>query len=223
MAAPEGAGEHLASIVPEDRDDEQVTLWSLYSLHETGFIGVRDEMEWSLPLLGIRSRLEAELEARLVDRWREAEVPRPAERDIGDQIFALVDGIDGPSLAAHVHRDATVEQVLELLRWRSIYHLREADPTTWVIPRLEVATKAAVVELQYDEYGAGDPARLHSHLFAMGMDACGLDPLPGSYVDDVPVEVLELNNAMSLFGLHRRLRGAALGHLAAFEATSSLP
>ena len=28
---------------------------------------------------------------------------------------------------------------------------------------------------------------------------------------------------MSLFGLHRRLRGAALGHLAAFEATSSLP
>jgi hypothetical protein len=28
---------------------------------------------------------------------------------------------------------------------------------------------------------------------------------------------------MSMFGLHRRLRGAALGHLAAFEATSSLP
>jgi hypothetical protein len=28
---------------------------------------------------------------------------------------------------------------------------------------------------------------------------------------------------MSLFGLQRRLRGAALGHLAAFEATSSLP
>jgi hypothetical protein len=37
------------------------------------------------------------------------------------------------------------------------------------------------------------------------------------------VEVLEQNNAMSLFGLHRRLRGAALGHLAAFESTSSLP
>ena len=35
--------------------------------------------------------------------------------------------------------------------------------------------------------------------------------------------MLEQNNAMSLFGLHRRLRGAALGHLAAFEATSSVP
>jgi hypothetical protein len=34
---------------------------------------------------------------------------------------------------------------------------------------------------------------------------------------------LEQNNAMALFGLHRRLRGAALGHLAAFEATSSMP
>ena len=28
---------------------------------------------------------------------------------------------------------------------------------------------------------------------------------------------------MTLLGLHRRLRGACVGHLAAFEATSSLP
>ena len=35
--------------------------------------------------------------------------------------------------------------------------------------------------------------------------------------------MLEQNNALSMFGLQRRLRGAALGHLAAFEATSSLP
>jgi len=28
---------------------------------------------------------------------------------------------------------------------------------------------------------------------------------------------------MSLFGLHRRLRGALLGHLAAYEMTSTLP
>ena len=28
---------------------------------------------------------------------------------------------------------------------------------------------------------------------------------------------------MTLFGLHRRLRGAIAGHLAAFEMTSSLP
>ncbi|MDO9494939.1 MAG: iron-containing redox enzyme family protein, partial [Nocardioides sp.] len=85
------------------------------------------------------------------------------------------------------------------------------------------AAKAALMELQYDEYGAGDPNRVHSHLFARGLEAVGLRSEYGAYVDDVPLEILEQNNAMSLMGLHRRLRGAALGHLAAFEATSSLP
>jgi len=79
------------------------------------------------------------------------------------------------------------------------------------------------MELQYDEYGTGDPNRLHAHLYARGLEANGLRSEYGAYIDDVPTEVLEQNNAMSLFGLHRRLRGAALGHLAAFEATSSLP
>jgi pyrroloquinoline quinone (PQQ) biosynthesis protein C len=83
--------------------------------------------------------------------------------------------------------------------------------------------KAALMELQYDEYGVGNPNRLHAHLFAKGMEASGLRPEYGAYVDEAPTEILEQNNAMSLFGLHRRLRGAALGHLAAFEATSSLP
>ena len=50
------------------------------------------------------------------------------------------------------------------------------------------------------------------------MVACGLEPV--AHLDDASVEVLEQNNAMSLFGLHRRLRGASLGHLAAFEATA---
>jgi hypothetical protein len=79
------------------------------------------------------------------------------------------------------------------------------------------------VELQYDEYGAGRAHRQHAHLFAEGMAACGLDRTYGAYVDAVPGLTLALSNAMSLFGLHRRLRGASVGHLAALEATSSLP
>jgi hypothetical protein len=39
----------------------------------------------------------------------------------------------------------------------------------------------------------------------------------------VPAATLATNNLMSLFGLHRRYRGALLGHLAAYEMTSSLP
>lgn len=30
------------------------------------------------------------------------------------------------------------------------------------------------MKLQYDEYGCGDPNRLHSHLFVLGLEACGL-------------------------------------------------
>jgi hypothetical protein len=122
-----------------------------------------------------------------------------------------------------VHRDATHDQALELLCVRSLYHLKESDPVAWLVPRLGVRAKAALMELQYDEYGGGDPNRLHHHLFAEGLRASGVEASYDAHVDVVPLEVLEQNNAVSMFGLHRRLRAAALGHLAAFEATSSLP
>ena len=160
-----------------------------------------------------------DLEASLRARWPGP----PSGVELGSGFFDWVAEHDGPSLARFVQSGATEEQVLDLLRFRSVYHLKEADPTTWVIPRLPTGPKAALVELQYDEYGVGDPGRLHAHLFARGMEASGLRPEHGTYVDDAPVEILEQNNALSMFGLRRRLRGAAVGHLAAFEATSSLP
>ncbi len=184
----------------------------------TGSTTCADDREWDPDLLRLRAELERDLEARLRERWA-----GPPAADFTEGFFDWVAEQDGVSLAAHVHRDADRDQVLELLRVRSIYHLQESDPTAWVVPRLGVRSKAALMELQYDEYGAGDPNRLHHHLFARGMEASGLDPSYGAYVDEAPLEILEQNNAMSLFGLHRRLRGAALGHLAAFEATSSLP
>jgi hypothetical protein len=171
-------------------------------------------------VLVVRHRLESALEDRLRERWPGAD---PAPADVPAALEVVVAEDDGPSLADHVRRRATLDQVLELLRQRSIYHLKESDPVTWVVPRLPVRAKAALMELQYDEYGDGDPNRLHHHLFARGMVAVGLRSEYGAYVDDALTETLELNNAVSMFGLHRRLRGAAMGHLAAFEMTSSLP
>lgn len=55
------------------------------------------------------------------------------------------------------------------------------------------------------------------------MEHVGMDSSYGAYLDRVPAYVLAVNNAMSLFGLNRRLRGAAMGYLAAFEMTSSTP
>jgi hypothetical protein len=204
---------------PGSDDDAAVTLWALYELFYRGFEDVDDDLEWHPALLAVRRRLERGLEQRLRTRYPGH---RPAE-DFADDFFAFVGDHDGPSLAAHVQQDADRDQVLELLRVRSIYHLKEADPTSWVLARLPVRPKAALAELLYDEYGVGDPNRLHAHLWARGMEASGLRADYGAYLDDVPLEILEQNNAMTLFGLHRRLRAAALGHLAAFEATSSLP
>lgn len=199
-------------------EDAALALWTLYQLHYRPIAGVADRLEWDPHLLRLRGGLERELEARL-----RAGFTRPEGLGFVDDFLDWVGDQDGVSLAAHVHREATREQVLELVRVRSLYHLMESDPTAWLVPRLGVRAKAALVELQYDEYGGGDPNRLHHHLWALGMEACGLDTTYGAYADEAPLEVLEQNNAMSMLGLHRRLRGAALGHLAAFEATSSLP
>ncbi len=204
---------------PDHDDDAQIALWTLYELHYRGFDDVDDTLEWQPQLLQVRHGLEQSFEARLRERYDAPDVTTP----FADSFFDYVANHDGRSLASFVQRHADAEQVRELLSVRSIYHLKESDPSAWLVPRLTVEPQAALMELQYDEYGAGDPNRLHAHLFAHGLEACGLRSEYGAYIDDVPCEVLEQNNAMSMFGLHRRLRGAALGHLAAFEATSSMP
>jgi hypothetical protein len=206
-------------VTPESRDDAALSLWMLHELSYSGFDDISDEAEDEPEIVRVRRRLESDLEASLRQCWP----GMPEGVDLASGFFDWVAGHDGPSLARHVQTVATREQVLDLLRVRSVYHLKEADPTTWVIPRLPTSAKAALAELQYDEYGVGDPDQLHAHLFARGMAASGLRPEYGAYVDMAPVEVLEQNNAVSMFGLKRRLRGAAVGHLAAFEATSPIP
>jgi len=51
----------------------------------------------------------------------------------------------------------------------------------------------------------------------------GLDSSYGAYLDHLPGTTLATVNLISLFGLHRRWRGALVGHLAAFEMTSVPP
>jgi hypothetical protein len=130
---------------------------------------------------------------------------------------------DAPSLSKHLERKGTLEQFLEFVIHRSAYQLKEADPHSWALPRLSGGPKAAMVEIQADEYGGGDPRRVHAQLFADAMDALGLDSRYGAYVDHIPAVTLATVNLMSMLGLHRRLRGAIVGHLALFEMTSSIP
>ena len=127
------------------------------------------------------------------------------------------------SLSRYVRSTATLEQVLEFFVHRSAYQLKEADPHSWAIPRLWGPPKAALVEIQADEYGGGRPDWVHAELFARAMRAVGLDGSYGAYMDLIPGVTLATVNLMSLFGLHRRLRAAIVGHLALFEMTSSIP
>ncbi len=203
--------------------DAQLALWTLYELAYRGFDEVSDGLEWDPDLLRLRGSLEVTFEDEvrrsvtgLVESVRDVDDP-------AEQVLAMVDRSDGVSLSTYLRREATRDQVLDYLRERSVQQLKESDPQSFVLPRLTGAAKVALAEIQYDEYGAGDPERLHQRLYAEALSAAGLDPAYGAYLDDVSAVSLAAANLMSLLCLNRRLRGAALGHFAAFEASSSVP
>jgi Iron-containing redox enzyme len=147
----------------------------------------------------------------------------PTPRSIGEELARLVREDQGPPLSRYMQTQAPLEEYLEHVIHRSAYQLKEADPHSWVVPRLSGPPKAALMEVQSDEYGGGRPERMHSVLFANTMRALGLDDGYGAYLEQLPGITLATVNLMSLFGLHRRLRGALVGHLAVFEMTSSTP
>ena len=211
--------------VPADAlsdQDLQLSLYLCYELHYHGLPGVADEWEWEPTLLALRRELEAAFEAALAIAVPRPPAPdAPEEMDLALRAVAEADG--GPSLSRYVERRATAEQVLEFVTHRSAYQLKEADPHSWALPRLHGAPKAALVQIQADEYGSGDAARIHAQLFADAMDELGLDARYGAYIDHLPGVTLATVNLMSLFGLHRRWRGAIVGHLALFEMESSVP
>lgn len=204
--------------VPDSDDDLHLSLFVLYELHYRGWDGVDDTWEWHPGLLALRGRLESDFEAEL----RRLPVPEDTD-DVPHTLIAMTRETGGPSLSGYVRGRATYEQFREFATHRSVYHLREADPHTFAIPRLGGKAKAALIEVQIDEYGGGAVGRMHQEMFKDTMTALGLDTTYGAYVDVVPWQTLANNNLMSLFGLHRRLRGALLGHLAAYEMTSTGP
>jgi Iron-containing redox enzyme len=214
------AGEGARGVDVLTDDDVQIVLAVCYELHYRGFEGVSEDWEWHPELL----RLRAGLEQRHLDALRETVGPLPtSEEPVDRQLSALIAADDGPSLSSFMAKQGTLEQWREYLTLRSVYHLKEGDPHTFAIPRLSGRAKAAMVEIQSDEYGGGSPQRMHSELFAGLMRHLDLDATYGALWDEAPAAAFASVNTMSLFGLHRRWRGAALGHLACVEMTSSEP
>jgi hypothetical protein len=204
-------------------DDLQLALYCCYELHYRGFDGVDERWEWDPGLLALRTRLEDAFEAALQEALAGWTPPRADAATMDVALRAIADADAFPSLARHLETRGTEAQFREFLIHRSAYQLKEADPHSWAIARLAGPPKAALVEIQADEYGGGDPARVHAHLFARALAAVGLDDTYGAYVDTLPGITLATVNLMSYFGLHRRHRGRIVGHLALFEMTSSIP
>ncbi|MFB7599208.1 iron-containing redox enzyme family protein [Streptomyces sp. NPDC056160] len=196
-------------------DDLQLALYLCYELHYRGFAGVAAEREWDPPLLGVR----AALEHRFLTALRaDATVHGSLDDALGD---LLVEPVDGAGVSHHLQDKGELWQVREYAAQRSLYHLKEADPHAWVLPRLWGRAKAAMAAVEFDEFGGGRTERVHARLFAELMRDLGLDTTYGHYLDAATAEVLATVNLMSLLGLHRELRGALVGHFAAVEITSS--
>jgi Iron-containing redox enzyme len=207
---------------PLSDEDLQLALYMAYELHYRGLPDVDPAWEWEPSLLGVRRELERRFEQGLIERLGPPADAVAAE-DTDLALRAIAESDEGPSLSIFVERDATLEQVLEFVVHRSAYQLKEADPHSWALPRLSGRPKAALVEIQADEYGGGRAERIHAELFARTMEALSLDSRYGAYLDSIPGVTLATVNLMSLLGLHRRWLGGLVGHLALFEMTSSLP
>jgi Iron-containing redox enzyme len=215
---PHPAPPACAPTDPLCDEDLQLSLYAIYELSYRGFVGVEDEWEREPNLLGVRRSLEDQFEAALRQRVADRGWTTDA-RTVGE----VLGRFHGPSLSEHMARMGTVDQFREFSVHRSGYQLKEADPHSWVIPRISGARKAALIEIQTDEYGGGRPGEAHAELFADALAALGLDATYGAHIDRLPGVTLAAGNLISLLGTQQRLRAALLGHLAGFEMTSVKP
>ncbi|MDT0390289.1 iron-containing redox enzyme family protein [Streptomyces dubilierae] len=196
-------------------EDLQLALYLCYELHYRGFAGVPPEREWDPDLLRVRAAME--------HRFLSALRTDARVHDSVDEALAalLVEPVEGTGVSYFLRDEGELWHLREYAAQRSLYHLKEADPHAWVLPRLWGRAKAGMAAVEFDEWGGGRAERVHARLFADLMTDLGLDTTYGRYLDAASAEALVTVNMMSLFGLHRALRGALVGHFATVEITSS--
>lgn len=200
-------------------EDLALALYTCYELHYRGFEGIDSLWEWDPELLRLRAAMERVfLMALRCDIDGE---DTNGDDDVTAALDALlIEPVPGNGVSHYLRDVAPWWQMREYIVQRSVYHLKEADPHAWVIPRLQGQAKASLVAVEFDEFGGGRGERVHAQLYADLMAAAGLSPEYLHYLDDVPAPAMAIVNLMSMFGLHRRLRGAMVGHFAAAEVSS---
>ena len=199
-------------------DDLQLALHLCYELHYQGLPGVSGEWEWDPELLRLRGVLESRFLAALRENVAGGD-------DVTAELDALlVEPLDAEGLSHFLRDHGEWQHVRELLHPpvglppQGGRPARVGDPAA-ARPRQGGAGGGGVRRVRRRPRGAGcTPASTRT---------CSARPgLPDGYlelIDHVPGSMLAVVNMMSLFGLHRSLRGALCGHFAAAEITTGRP
>lgn len=180
--------------------DLQLTLYLSYELHHRGFAGIDPRWEWDPGVLQFRARLEEAFETKLRD-----DVGDVSSVQVLDEIPRLC--TQDSALASHLREHVTWAQLREYFVQLSVHHLKTDDAKPWATHGLESA--------EFGESSSDGTDHLPRRCFAEVLGAAGLDASYLHYLNDAPAEALALVNAVSMFGLHRNLRGAAIGQVVA--------
>ena len=197
--------------------DAQLALWILYELAYRGFDGVARRARVGPPPAGPARRLgDGRSRAASGAATRELVDSVDDVDDPAEQVLAMVDRADGVSLSTFLRREATREQVLEYLRERSVQQLKESDPQSFVLPRLDGRGQGRAGRDPVRRVRRrATPSACTSTCTPRRCAAAGLDPSYGAYVDEISAVSLASANVMSLFvpeppapwGRARPLRG----------------
>ncbi|MBB5916054.1 hypothetical protein BJY24_004966 [Nocardia transvalensis] len=210
---PPGSAPEIAAADPYG-GDLHLALHMCYEMHYHGFDSVAPDREWDPEVLRLRAALEDRFLAAL---RRDVAGGRDLE---GELDLLVTEPKEASGVGAFLTEEGRWWHLREYFAHRSIYHLREADPYAWVIPRLRGHAKAALVAVEFDEFGGGRGDRVHARLFADLLAGAEMSPDYLHYLDVAAAPMLALVNMMSLFGLHASRRGALVGHFATVEITS---
>ncbi len=209
-------------------DDTHLALHCLYELEYRGFADVPAVAARDPLVVALRHRLEDRflraLEVDALDSGFDRWADRARASGPGVAVDEMLACFDGPSLSQFVLERGDLTHFQEFMIHRSAYQLKEADPHTMGMARLAPGRrKSAFVEIQFDEYGAGEPGKAHAELFAAALRAADLDPRYGHHLGALPGPTLATGNLLGLLAGRRDLLGPLIGHLALFEMTSVGP
>lgn len=200
-------------------DDLQLALHLAYELHYRAAAGVDDALEWDPDVLRFRRGLEQPFLAALREQVRTGDA---GDTDVDGALAPLLlEPVRGEGPSWHLASVGERWQLREYAAHRSIYHLKEADPQSFAIARLQGQAKSSYVAIQHDEYGAGRGERMHAAMFGAVLRELDLADGYAALVDAVPAVTLAPVNFMTLAGLHRTLVGAAYAQAVLIEVTSS--